>query len=236
MLLSHKIPSIMSEYRRRIRSFVRRNGRLSAAQEHALSHYRSNYCIDLTDSYVDYEGIFHNNNPVIIEIGFGMGHATIELAEKFPNYNFLGIEVHTPGVGKVLDKIHKRQIENLKILQADAVDVLEQMIPQNSVTGFHIFFPDPWPKKKHHKRRLLQLEFVHKLTLRLCSGGYIYAATDWEEYAEQMLKVVSEEPLLSNPFKGYASDIDWRPKTSFERKGEAKQHQIREVWAEKSEV
>lgn len=223
----------MSEYRRRIRSFVRRTSRLSSAQEYALSHYRNNYCIELTDSCMDYESIFHNKNPVIVEIGFGMGHATIELAEKFPNYNFLGIEVHTPGVGKILDEIHKRQIENLKILQADAVDVLEQMIPQNSVAGFHIFFPDPWPKKKHHKRRLLQLEFVHKLTLRLCAGGYLYAATDWEEYAEQMLKVVSEEPLLLNPFNGFASDIDWRPKTSFERKGEAKQHQIREVWAEK---
>jgi|SRR6056297_247578 len=224
----------MSDYRRRIRSFVRRNGRLSAAQEHALTHYRNKYCIELSDSCVIYEDIFHNANPVIVEIGFGMGHATIELAEKFPNYNFLGIEVHTPGVGKVLDEIHKRQLENLKILQADAVDVLEQMISLNSVAGFHIFFPDPWPKKKHHKRRLLQLDFVHKLTLRLCVGGYLYAATDWEEYAEQMLKVVSEEPLLLNPFKGFASHIDWRPKTSFERKGEAKQYQIREVWAEKS--
>ena len=223
----------MSDYRRRIRSFVRRNGRLSAAQEHALTHYRNDYCIELTNSCVVYEDIFHNKNPVIIEIGFGMGHATIELAEKFPNYNFLGIEVHTPGVGKVLDEIHKRKLENLKILQADAVDVLEKMIPLNSVAGFHIFFPDPWPKKKHHKRRLLQLEFVQKLTLRLCAGGYLYSATDWEEYAEQMLKVVSEEPLLLNPFNDFASNIDWRPKTSFERKGEAKQHQIREVWAEK---
>src|SRR6056297_3689464 len=224
----------MNANRRKIRSFVKRSGRLSRAQEKALAEYRDLYSLHTDNSPLHCLEVFENSNPLIIEIGFGMGHATIELAEKFPGYNFLGIEVHTPGVGKVLDEIHKRQIKNLKVLQTDAVDVLEQMIPQNSVTGFHIFFPDPWPKKKHHKRRLLQLEFVHKLTLRLCTGGYIYAATDWEEYAEQMLKVVSEEPLLSNPFNRYASAIDWRPKTSFERKGEAKQHHIREVWVEKN--
>ncbi len=223
----------MSEQRRKIRSFVRRSGRLSKAQKYALTAYRDVYCMDVTDDTLDIAAAFNNNNPLIIEIGFGMGHATIELAEKFPNYNFLGIEVHVPGVGKILDEINKKQIKNLQVIQDDAVEVLDKMIPENFIRGFHIFFPDPWPKKKHHKRRLLQPEFVHKLALRLHRGGYIYAVTDWEDYAQHILRVVNEEPLLVNPNGDFAPPVEWRPKTSFQRKGEAKQHMIREVWAEK---
>ncbi len=223
----------MNANRRKIRSFVKRSGRLSRAQEKALAEYRDLYSLHTDNSPLHCLEIFENSNPLIIEIGFGMGHATIELAEKFPGYNFLGIEVHTPGVGKVLDQIHKRDIKNLRIIQDDAVEVLEKMVPENTVKGFHVFFPDPWPKKKHHKRRLLQAEFVRKLSLRLIPGGYIYAVTDWEEYAEQILGVVAQEPLLANPYKGFSPPVEWRPKTSFQRKGEEKQHLIREVWAEK---
>lgn len=223
----------MSENRRRIRSFVRRSGRMSKGQQYALENYRKLYSVELSDSNLDFEQLFQNRKPVIIEIGFGMGHATIELAGKFPDYNFLGIEVHLPGIGKVLDEIHSHQINNLQVIQADAVEVLDQMIPNNSVAGFHIFFPDPWPKKKHHKRRLIQPEFVHKLAHKLKQGGYIYAVTDWEEYAEQMVEVLSCEKLLHNPNGGFAEPIEWRPKTSFQRKGEAKQHLIREVWVVK---
>lgn len=223
----------MSENRRKIRSFVRRSGRISKGQQYALENYRSLYSAELSTNILDYERLFHNQNPVILEIGFGMGHATIELAEKFPDYNFLGIEVHLPGVGKVLEEIHSHQLANLRVIQADAVEVLDNMIPENSVAGFHIFFPDPWPKKKHHKRRLIQPEFAHKLALKLKNGGYIYAVTDWEEYAELMVEVLSREALLHNPNGGFAEPIEWRPKTSFQRKGEAKQHLIREVWVVK---
>ena len=224
----------MGEQRRKIRSFVRRSGRLSTSQKHALSAYRDIYCVNITNKKIDPYAVFRNNNPLIVEIGFGMGHATIELAERFPDYNFLGIEVHVPGVGKILDEINKREIKNLRVIQDDAVEVLDRMIPNNSIRGFHIFFPDPWPKKKHHKLRLLQPEFVHKLAIGLQLGGYIYAVTDWEDYAQQILHVFNEEPLLVNPNGGFAPPIEWRPKTSFQRKGEEKQHMIREVWAEKS--
>lgn len=223
----------MRENERKIRTFVRRNGRLSKGQQFALENYRKLYSAELSNSNLDYEQLFHNRNPVLIEIGFGMGHATIELAEKFPEYNFLGIEVHQPGVGKVLDEIHLRQLVNLRVIQADAVEVLDYMIPENSVSGFHIFFPDPWPKKKHHKRRLIQPEFAHKLARKLKADGYIYAVTDWEEYAEQMVEVLSREELLYNPNGGFAEPIQWRPKTSFQRKGEAKEHRIHEVWVKK---
>ncbi len=223
----------MGEQKRKIRSFVRRSGRMSKGQEYALKNYRDLYCVELTDTKIDFEQLFRNRNPVVVEIGFGMGRATIELAERFPDYNFLGIEVHLPGVGKVLDEIHKRQLENLRVIQADAVEVLDRMLPKHTVNGFHIFFPDPWPKKKHHKRRLIQPEFVHRLAQHLQTGGYIYAVTDWEEYAEQMLEVLNNEALLHNPNGGFSEPIEWRPKTSFQLKGEAKQHLIREIWAQK---
>ena len=223
----------MSENRRKIRSFVRRSGRMSKGQQYALEHYRTLYSVELSNNYLNFEELFQNRNPVIVEVGFGMGHATIELAGKFPAYNFLGIEVHLPGIGKVLDEIHSQQLTNLRVIQADAVEVLDQMIPDNSIAGFHIFFPDPWPKKKHHKRRLIQPEFAHKLPQKLIEGGYVYAVTDWEEYAAQIVEVLSREALLYNPYDGFAEPIGWRPKTSFQRKGEAKQHLIREIWFEK---
>lgn len=208
---------------------------MSKGQEYALKNYRGLYCVDLSNEFLDFELIFQNRNPVIVEIGFGMGRATVELTEKFPAYNFLGIEVHPPGVGKVLDEIHKRQLRNLRVIQADAVEVLERMVPECSVAGFHIFFPDPWPKKKHHKRRLIQAGFVHRLAERLRVGGYIYVVTDWEEYAEQILKVLSNDELLYNPSRGFCNPVEWRPKTSFQRKGEARQHRIREVWVVKKD-
>ncbi len=225
----------MDEHRRKIRSFVRRSGRMSKGQEYALKNYQKLYSIELAHEKINLDAIFPAPHPVIVEIGFGMGRATIELAEKFPGYNFLGIEVHLPGVGKVLDEIHKRNLQNLRIIQADAVEVIDQMIPENSLAGFHVFFPDPWPKKKHHKRRLIQPEFAHKLAERLQSNGYVYAVTDWEEYAEQILEVLSSEALLYNPNRGFSEPVEWRPKTSFQRKGEAKQHLIREVMVVKKD-
>ncbi|MFW6274706.1 MAG: tRNA (guanosine(46)-N7)-methyltransferase TrmB [Spirochaetota bacterium] len=206
---------------------------MSKGQEYALKNYRDLYCVELTNTELDFEQLFGNGNPVIVEIGFGMGRATIELAVKFPDHNFLGIEVYPPGIGKVLDEIHQRGLHNLRVIQADAVEVLERMIPKHTIAGFHIFFPDPWPKKRHHKRRLIQPEFAHRLAQCLQADGYIYAVTDWEEYAEQILEVLSQNALLHNPNHGFSEPIEWRPKTSFQLKGEAKQHLIREIWVQK---
>ena len=223
----------MSEKRRTIRSYVLRSGRLSKSAAHALEAYVPLYGIDPADSMLDLKKIFPKPRPIIIEIGFGMGHATIELAEGYPEYNFIGIEVYPPGVGKVLSEIHERSLENLKVLRADAATVLDRMVPDSSVCGFHVFFPDPWPKKKHHKRRLLQKSFMQTLARKLETGGYLYAVTDWEDYARQILRELQELELLSNPYDGFAPPRPWRPETSFQRKGEAKNHPIFEIWFEK---
>jgi len=223
----------MEQKKSSIRTFVLRSGRLSKTQEYALEHYLSLYGRELSEEQLDFDEVFKEKNPVVVEIGFGMGRATLEIAEKFPEKNYLGIEVYPPGVGKVLNEIHERGLGNLRIVKADAVEVVRRMIPPASVQGFHIFFPDPWPKKKHHKRRLFQEDFLHLLATKLKPGGYLYAVTDWENYAEQMLAVVEGEALLVNPNGGFASPVPWRPHTSFERKGREKSHRISEIWAER---
>lgn len=219
--------------KRTIRSYVLRSGRLSSTAARALQDYSDLYALRFSSQPLDLEGIFPVSRPVIVEIGFGMGHVTVELARTCPEYNYLGIEVYPPGVGRVLNAIHTMNLENLRVIQADAAQVLDSMIPAESIHGFHIFFPDPWPKKKHHKRRLLQTGFVHIIAGRLQPGGYFYAVTDWEDYAEQILAAVAGEELLVNPYNAYAPPRPWRPKTSFQRKGEQKEHPIREIWAVK---
>ncbi len=225
----------MDVKKRTIRSYVLRSGRLSTTAAHALQDYSDLYALPFEDQLLDLDGIFPSPGPVIVEIGFGMGHATVELARDCPEYNYLGIEVYKPGVGRVLNAIHTMKLENLRVIRADAAQVLEAMIPIESVHGFHVFFPDPWPKKKHHKRRLLQAGFLHTIAERLHPGGYFYAVTDWQDYAEQILGAVRGETLFVNPYEGFAPPRQWRPKTSFQRKGEEKEHPIREIWAEKRE-
>jgi tRNA (guanine-N7-)-methyltransferase len=161
-----------------------------------------------------------------MEIGFGMGHATIEIAERNKDKNYLVLEVHTPGVGKVLSKIEERSLTNIRIIQYDAVQIIRNMITINTLEGVHIFFPDPWPKKKHHKRRLLQNGFIKELIILIKKGGYLYIATDWEDYAQQILLVLGEFTELVNPYGKFAKGIEWRPNTSFEKKGLAKNHII----------
>ncbi len=224
----------MDKKRNNIRSFVLRSGRLSPSRKAALEKYSTLYCLELSDGRIDRTSVYGNNKPLIVEIGFGAGRATVELAERFEQYNFLGIEVYLPGVGRVLREIHSRSLDNLRVIRGDAMEVVRRMLPGDSVYGVHIFFPDPWPKKKHHKRRLFQKEFVHLLAQRLQPDGYIYAVTDWEEYAQQMLDVVAEEKLLKNPYGGPAPAREWRPRTSFEGKGIEKNHKITEVWAVRS--
>ncbi|MCF7934252.1 MAG: tRNA (guanosine(46)-N7)-methyltransferase TrmB [Spirochaetia bacterium] len=219
--------------RRKIRSFMMRGGRLSNLQQHAIDEHYQTHCITDHQSVIDLERLFGNDHPVIIEIGFGMGLTTAQIAQQFPDTNFLGIEVHRPGIGKLLSEIERLGLKNLKILELDAVLALEQLISDESIDGFHIFFPDPWQKAKHHKRRLIQDPFVQLLTRKLKPGGYLYAVTDWESYAQQMLEVLGRAAELDNPYEGYADPVSWRPQTKFEQKGLNKEHVIRELWVVK---
>jgi len=184
----------------------------------------------------DKEGIFNtvdifgNDNPLVIEIGFGMGTATAQLAERNPGINYLGMEVHRPGIGRLLWEIEKRELGNVRILEGDAAGILKHNIMDTTVSGFHIFFPDPWPKKRHHKRRLITRPFTDLLASKLLPGAYIYMVTDWTDYAEWALKELSSTPGLVNKYNLFADPIEWRPKTEFERKGLQKEHKIRELY------
>lgn len=209
----------MPDIRRPIRSYVLRQGRVSHAQARAHQDLLPRFGIAFSNQPLDLEGAFGRAAPKILEIGFGMGETTAEIAAAHPEWDFLGIEVHTPGVGSLLKQIGERGLANLRLIQHDAVEVLRGMIAPASLDGVHIFFPDPWPKKRHHKRRLVQPDFVALLASRLRAGGYVHLATDWAEYAEQMLAVLSAEPLLENAADGYAPRPDYRPQTKFETRG-----------------
>ena len=202
-----------------IRSFVLRQGRVSNAQRRAVDTLSSVYGIAYAPGALDFEQVFGRRAPTILEIGFGMGETTARIAQAHPENNYLGIEVHTPGVGSLLKLIAENALVNLRLVQHDAVEVLEHMIAPASLAGAHIFFPDPWPKKRHHKRRLIQPAFVALLASRLAPGAYLHAATDWEEYAEQILAVFAAEPTLANTAPGYAPRPDYRPQTKFESRG-----------------
>ncbi len=216
--------------KREIKSFVRRAGRMSKLQKNAIKSLSDLYCISFKQELVNFDKIYNNKNDLYLEIGFGMGHATVRIAEENQEKNYLGIEVHAPGVGKLLSEIHLRNLNNIRIVQYDAVEVINQMIPDNSFSGVHIFFPDPWPKKRHHKRRLINETFITSLLRKIKIGGYLYIVTDWEPYAERILNVLDSFQSLVNPYNSYAEGITWRPATSFERKGIKKNHLIRNIW------
>lgn len=202
-----------------MRSYVLRQGRMSDAQRRAYDEGMQHWGIAYEPVILDFEKVFARKAPVILEIGFGMGRTTAEISEAQPENNYLGVEVHTPGVGSLLKEIHTRGLANIRIIQHDAVEVLNHMIPDGSLAGMHIYFPDPWPKKRHQKRRLIQLPLVALLAQKLSSGGYLHCATDWEDYASQMLEVLSAEPLLENTVDGFAPRPEWRPVTKFEQRG-----------------
>ncbi len=202
-----------------IRSFVLRQGRVSNAQRRAVDTLSSVYGIAFAPGVLDFAQAFGRRAPTLLEIGFGMGETTALIAQARPENNYLGIEVHTPGVGSLLKRIAEERLANLRTIQHDAVEVLEHMIAAASLAGAHIFFPDPWPKKRHHKRRLIQPDFVRLLASRLAPGAYLHAATDWEEYAEQILAVFGAEPSLVNTAPGFAPRPDYRPQTKFESRG-----------------
>lgn len=204
---------------RPIRSFVLRQGRVSAAQQRAHDTLLPRYGVPYAESLLDLEQAFGRAAPAILEIGFGMGETTAAIALAHPQNDYLGIEVHTPGVGALLKLLDAQDIANVRIIQHDAVEVLTHMIAPASLDGAHIFFPDPWPKKRHHKRRLIQPPLIALLAQKLKPGGYVHAATDWHEYAEQILAVLSTEPLLANTAPDYAPRPDYRPLTKFENRG-----------------
>lgn len=202
-----------------IRSFVLRQGRLSNAQRRACETLLPKYGIPFKQELLDLDQVFGRKAPKILEIGFGMGESTAIIAQAHPENDYLGIEVHTPGVGSLLNEIEAQEITNLHVIQYDAVEVLQHMLPDACLDGVHIFFPDPWPKAKHHKRRLIQPVLISKLCQHLKNGGYIHVATDWQEYAEQILNVLNQEPQLANTATDYATRPDYRPITKFEQRG-----------------
>ena len=203
----------------RIKSFVTRAGRLSAAQAKAITTLGPQFCIPYTKSQLDYVTLFGNTSPAILEIGTGMGETTAHIAAHMPEKNFIGVEVHTPGIGSLLKRIDENQLTNLRLIQHDAVEVLTHMIAPATLSGVHVFFPDPWHKARHNKRRLIQPALVALLVSRMQSGAVLHCATDWEHYAEQMLEVLSAEPTLINTAAGYAEKPSYRPLTKFEQRG-----------------
>jgi tRNA (guanine-N7-)-methyltransferase len=203
-----------------IRSFVLRQGRVSNAQQRYYDEVLPRFGLPYAAAaLLDLNAVFGRTAPKILEIGCGMGETTANIAAAHPENDYLGIEVHTPGVGSLLKEIATRELANLRVIQHDAVEVVRDMLTPNSLAGIHIYFPDPWPKKRHHKRRLLQPPFVALLATRLEPGGYLHCATDWEEYAQQMLEVLGTEPLLANTADGFAPRPAWRPQTKFETRG-----------------
>ena len=216
---------------RTIKSYALRSNRLDDEQRRIVLDNYERYCVTFQDGPADPAGFFTDpSKPVIVEIGFGMGTSTQVIARERDQYNYLCLEVYLVGFVKLLRDISRLGLDNIRLMRFNAVDVLERMIPDSSVSGFHIFFPDPWPKKRHHKRRLIQPDFVHLLASKLRKDGYIYCVTDWEEYAQWMLEVLSGEALLVNPYDGFCPPVAWRPMTKFEKKGLDKDYRINELW------
>ncbi len=206
--------------RRAMRSFVLRAGRMGTGQQRALVELGPRYVLPFEPGVaLDWQARFGRQAPRVLEIGFGMGDATAQIAAALPGTDFIGIEVHVPGVGALLKRIGELGLGNLRLMQHDAVEVLERMVAPASLDGVHIFFPDPWHKKRHNKRRLIQPPFVTLLASRLKPGGYLHCATDWQPYAEQMLEVLRAEPALANTAEAYAPRPAYRPLTKFENRG-----------------
>ncbi len=217
-----RLPPPGVEFPKTIKSYVKRAGRTTTGQAKALEELGPLYVLPYSAAPLDRVAVFGAeaaSRPLVLEIGFGMGDATAHIADLMRETNFLGCEVHEPGVGALLKHIGERGLSNIRILQHDAVEVLDHMLPEGSLDGVHIFFPDPWHKTKHHKRRLIQSPLVAKLASRLKPGGTLHCATDWEPYAQQMLEVLGAEPLLRNTASGYAPKPHYRPLTKFEKRG-----------------
>lgn len=199
---------------------------MGPGQARALAELGPRFLIPYRESPLDLDAVFGRKSPKVLEIGFGMGEATARIAAEHPDTDYLGVEVHTPGVGALLKRIGELGLDNLRIIQHDAVEVVRHMLAEASLDGVHIFFPDPWHKKRHHKRRLIQAGFVRLLAGRLKPGAYLHLSTDWEDYARQMLEVLSAEPGLVNTAAGYAARPAYRPLTKFEQRGLRLGHRV----------
>jgi tRNA (guanine-N7-)-methyltransferase len=202
-----------------IRSYVLRQGRFSRGQQRAYAELLPTLGVPYAPVPLDFRALFGRVAPVVVEVGSGMGETTARIARENPGTDYLAIEVHAPGVGSLLKRLGEESIGNVRVVQHDAVEVLRDMVPPGSLAGMHLFFPDPWPKKRHHKRRLVQPAFAHPAAGRLAPGGYLHVATDWQEYAEHVLGVLSHEMLLENTAENYAPRPAARPQTKFERRG-----------------
>jgi tRNA (guanine-N7-)-methyltransferase len=215
--------------RRPIRSYILRQGRTTAAQARAHRELLPVWGIPFRPAPMDLEHAFGRAAPKVLEIGFGMGETTAAIAAAHPEIDYLCVEVYRPGVGSLLNRIDALELRNVRVIQHDAVEVLEQMIRPAALDGVHIFFPDPWPKKRHHKRRLIQPAFVALLASRMKPGAYLHVATDWGDYALQVLETLSHEPALANTADGFAPRPETRPETKFERRGVALGHRAWDV-------
>jgi tRNA (guanine-N7-)-methyltransferase len=220
---------IDTDLHRPIRSFVVRAGRMTAKQTRGLTDGFPRFGIAYAAQHLDFTALFGRDAPCVLEIGFGMGVTTAQIAQSLPDKNFLAVEVHPPGVGNLCNLLDEQKISNVRVLQNDAVEVLNHMIKPQSLAGVHVYFPDPWHKKRHNKRRLIQPQLVALIASRLTVGGYLHLATDWVPYAEQMLEVLSAEPQLRNGVVDYAPRPAWRPETKFERRGINLGHEVRDL-------
>lgn len=221
----------------RIRSFVRRKGRVTPGQHFALENHAQHYCLD-PQQEINFERVFGRAAPLIIEIGFGNGDSLAQMAAENPDKNYLGIEVHRAGVGHLLMLIEAQQLTNIRIYCHDAIEILEQRVPNESLAGVHLFFPDPWHKKKHHKRRIVRDSFVELLARKLAPNGYFHAATDWENYAEWILEILNRATEFKNlsPSQTYCERPDYRPLTKFEQRGIRLGHGVWDVMFAKQEL
>ena len=220
---------IKPEYKpKSIRSYVIRGGRMTQAQKKAFDDQWKTYGLSLFDGALDFSTEFDRDAETVLEIGFGMGDSLITMAEELSDKNFIGIEVHPPGVGRIINNAGKLELKNLRIYMADAIDVLDDCIADNSLDRFQLYFPDPWHKKKHHKRRIVQPEFIKKIQQKLKPGGIIHMATDWEDYADYMMEVLSSADGLKNQAGQFCFSArpDFRPVTKFEKRGERLGHGV----------
>jgi tRNA (guanine-N7-)-methyltransferase len=221
---------------RPIRSFVRREGRLTAGQQRALDELYPRYGVDWSGGRIDVATGFERPAPLVLDIGFGDGDALAEIAAAHPDRNYLGVEVYRTGTGRLLRRIESEGLTNLRVLLADASELLREGLAPASLAGVQLFFPDPWTKKRHHKRRIVQAEWLARVADRLQPGGFLHMATDWADYAEWMLSLSDAEPRLENPYGGYAPDAGDRPETRFERRGRRKGHEVYDLILQRVDV
>ena len=209
-----------------IRTYRLRGSRITGPQQSALDKFWGIYGLEYSNDFLDIPGLFPSSKAVILEIGFGMGEATALLAKNSPETGFLAVEVHKPGIGKLMSRIEELGLSNVRIIEGDAHPILKTMIPNSSIDGIHLFFPDPWPKKRHHKRRIVNAEFLKMIYPKIKDGGFIHIATDWVPYAEQIQEVFAASPLFTG---GVVERPEWRPLTRFEGQGITKDHQVNDL-------